>query len=278
MIAVCITTYDHEAFIAQAIESVLAQQCEEPLRIYIGDDASTDGTRTVCERYAAEDERIVYVRRSENLGLVNNTIDLYRRIIADGCEYVAMLDGDDYWIKEDKLQLQLDYLKQHPEVGLVHTAAYDDVNGQLVDADSPDKPIGDIRLSYNLIGASHTNCTVVFRMSLLREEDLKELEQQHFRVLDYPLYGIFSQDTQFGFLYVYTAVWRNHPSVSQPRNIKTFLTYKWHYARAWRWLDKKYFGNFHFRFDKAILWYIRQFFYILFAQIKKKLYLCSRFR
>lgn len=265
MIAVCITTYNHEAFIAQAIESVLAQQCDEPIRIYIGDDASIDGTRTVCERYAASHPQIRYIRRERNMGLVNNTIDLYRRIIVDGCEYIAMLDGDDYWIKENKLQLQLDYLRQHPEVGLVHTAAYDDVNGQLVDVDSPDKPIGDIRLSYNLNGASHTNCTVVFRTSLLREEDLKELEQQHFRVLDYPLYGIFSQHTQFGFLYVYTSAWRNHPSVSQPRNIKTFLTYKWHYARAWRWLDKKYFGNFHFRFDKAILWYIRQFFYILFA-------------
>jgi len=265
MIAVCITTYNHEAFIAQTIESVLTQQCDEPIRIYIGDDASTDRTRAICENYAAYHPQICYIRREQNMGLVDNTIDLYRRIMADGCDYIAMLDGDDYWIKENKLQLQLNYLRQHPVVGLVHTAAYDDVNGQWVDADSPHKPTGDISRQYNLTGASHTNCTVVFRSALLREEDLQELERQHFRVLDYPLYGIFSQCTQFGFLYVYTAAWRNHPSVSQPRNIKAFLKYKWHYARAWHWLDKKYLGNFHFRFDKAILWYIRQFFYILFA-------------
>ena len=58
MIAVCIATYNHEAFIAQAIESVLMQQCDEELRIYIGDDASTDGTAAVCERYAACNEKI----------------------------------------------------------------------------------------------------------------------------------------------------------------------------------------------------------------------------
>ena len=269
MIAVCITTYNQQSFIAQAIDSVLAQQCDEPIRIYIGDDASTDGTTAVCERYAAH-QQIRYIRRERNMGLVNNTIDLYRRIMADGCEYIAMLDGDDYWIKEDKLQLQLNYLRQHPEVGWVHTASYDDVNGQLKDADSPNKPTGDLSLCYNHTGASHTNCTVVFRTSLLHEDDLKALEQQHFLVLDYPLYGIFSQYTQFGYLYVYTAAWRKHQSVSQPRSLTSFLRYQWNYARAWRWLDKKYSGNFHFRWYHAILWYIWQFFYFLFAYIKKK--------
>ena len=121
MIAVCITTYNQEAFIAQAIESVLAQKCDEPIRIYIGDDASSDGTQAICERHAQQDKRIIYVRRENNTGLTNNTIDLYRRIIADDCEYIAMLDGDDYWTDSHKLQLQIDYLRCHSEVGYVHT-------------------------------------------------------------------------------------------------------------------------------------------------------------
>ena len=58
MIGVCITTYNHELYIAQAIDSVLAQQCDEPIRIYIGDDASTDGTQNICEQYAAKDSRM----------------------------------------------------------------------------------------------------------------------------------------------------------------------------------------------------------------------------
>ncbi len=271
MIGVCITTYNHELYIAQAIDSVLAQQCDEPIRIYIGDDASTDGTQAICEQYAAKDSRIVYIRRERNLGLVGNTIDLYRRIIADGSTYVAMLDGDDYWLKEDKLQIQIDYLQTHPQVGLVHTAAYDDVEGQLVDLDHADKPVGDIRLRYNREGASHTNCTVVFRTELLQEEDLKVLEEQKFLVLDYPLYGIFSQHTQFGYIHVYTAAWRRHSSVSQPRTIRHILRYQYHYARAWRWLDKRYNGNFHFRWTKCLAWYLWKVFYTLVSACKRQI-------
>ena len=145
MIAVCITTYNHEAFIAEAIESVLAQECDEPLRVYIGDDASTDGTQRVCEQFAEQEERIVYVRRGQNMGLAANTIDLYRRIMADGCEYIAMLDGDDYWTDKHKLQIQTDYLREHPEVGFVHTA----VQGQSAET----IPEGDLSSRYGLQGA-----------------------------------------------------------------------------------------------------------------------------
>ena len=265
MIAVCIATYNNESFIAQAIDSVLAQQCDEPLRIYIGDDASTDGTRAVCERYAASYPQIRYTRHPQNKGVVSNTLDLYRRIMADGCEYIAMLDGDDYWTDPHKLQLQLDYLKQHPEIGWLHTAAYDDVNGKLVDADRPDKPTGDLSQRYDYYGAGHTNCTVLFRTDLLREADLQAIEQQCFLSLDYPLYGIFSQYTQFGFLYVYTAAWRKHHSVSHPRTFTAKMHYTRERIRMWYWLDKKYSGHFHFHYNRAILRYIRQFFYILFA-------------
>lgn len=261
MIAVCITTYNHRAYIAQAIESALAQQCDEPIRMYIGDDASTDGTSDICEQYARSDNRIVYIRNRENIGLVANTLNLYCRIMADQCEYIAMLDGDDYWIEADKLQLQLDFLRAHRECGFVHTAAYDDVDGELVNVDNADKPTGDISRQYDFHGALHTNCTVVFRTSLLQNVDFSELQEQHFHVLDYPLYGIFSQSTQFGFIYRYTSAWRNHKSVSHPGSIMAFLRYQFRYLRAWRWLDKRYHGHFHFSWCKAVLWYIRQIIY-----------------
>ena len=254
MIAVCIATYNHEAFIAQAIESVLAQPCDEPLRVYIGDDASTDGTGAVCERYAAKDKRIVYIRREKNIGLVNNTTDLYRRIIADGCEYIAMLDGDDYWTEPKKLQLQMDYLRAHPDCGFVHTAAYDDENGARIDRDYAQKPTGDVSMQYNLPGVRHTNCTVLFRSELLKTTDLDELEKQQFVVLDYPLYGIFSQLTQFGYLHHYTAAWRNHASVSQPVRWSDYLHYKKERIRMWKWLDTRYPQHFHFSQIRAFWW------------------------
>lgn len=236
MIAVCIVTYNHEPFIAQAIESVLAQVCDEPIRVYIGDDASTDGTQAVCERLEAADERIVYVRREKNTGLVANTIDLYRRIVADGAEYIAMLDGDDYWTDTYKLQLEAEYLLTHAEVGFVHT------NGRTLSG-SDTWTFGQREGVYGLDSPGFANCTVLFRASLLSEEWLKEIEAQHFLWLDYPLYGVFYQMTQWAYLPQQTAVWRDHTSVSQPKEAHAILRLREERCRMWRWLDSKFPGQ-----------------------------------
>lgn len=102
MIGVCLVTYNQDQYISQAIDSALAQKdCGEEVRIYVGDDCSIDRTGDICKSYGDE---IVYIRQVNNMGLVGNTLDLLYRIQNDGCEYVAMLDGDDYWWDEYKLQ------------------------------------------------------------------------------------------------------------------------------------------------------------------------------
>ena len=236
MIAVCIATYNQEAFIAQAIESVLAQTCDEPIRVYIGDDASTDGTAAVCEHYASLDNRIVYIRRKSNVGLTDNTLDLYRRIMADGCTYIAMLDGDDYWIDTHKLQLQTDYLRAHPEVGFVHT------NGRTLSG-SGKWTFGQQEGPYGLHSVGFANCTVLFRTSLLSEELLTSIAEQHFLWLDYPLYGVLYQQTQWTYLPQQTAVWRDHESVSQPKRAEAILRLKEERCRMWKWLDTQFPGQ-----------------------------------
>ena len=236
MIAVCIATYNHESFIAQAIESVLAQVCDEPVRIYIGDDASTDNTAAVCEHYAAKDSRIVYVRRAKNMGLTDNTIDLYRRIMADGCDYIAMLDGDDFWCNETKLQMQVDYLRAHPETGFVHT------NGRTLSG-SGKWTFGQREGVYGIDSPGFANCTVLFRTSLLSEQLLSTVETQHFMWLDYPLYGVFYQHTRWAYLPEQTAVWRDHTSVSQPTEAQAVLRLSEERCRMWRWLDDLFPGK-----------------------------------
>ena len=236
MIAVCIATYNHEAFIGQAIKSVLAQQCDEEIRIYIGDDASTDATQSVCEHYAAEDKRIMYIRREKNLGVVNNTIDLYRRIMTDGCAYIAMLDGDDFWTDPHKLQRQVDYMRAHEEVGFVHT------NGHTMSGKKT-WTFGQRDGIYGIDSPGFANCTVLFRTSLLNEPLLKAIEKQHFNWLDYPLYGVFYQQTKWAYLPQQTAVWRDHESVSQPKDAKKILALREERCRMWKWLDEQYPGK-----------------------------------
>lgn len=236
MIAVCIATYNHEAFIAQAIDSVLAQVCDEPIRIYIGDDASTDSTGAICERYAAKNERIVYVHRTTNIGLTANTIDLYRRILADGCEYIAMLDGDDYWTVSNKLQLQIDYLRAHPEVGFVHTS------GRTLSGANT-WTFGQREGVYGIDSPGFANCTVLFRANLLNDTLLAQIEAQHFLWLDYPLYGVFYQHTKWAYLPQQTAVWRDHTSVSQPKEAQAVWRLREERVRMWKWLDSLFSGQ-----------------------------------
>lgn len=236
MIAVCIVTYNHERFIAQAIESVRAQVCDEPICIYVGDDASSDGTAAICEKYAKEDNRVIYIRHKRNLGLTDNTINLYRRMMADGCEYIAMLDGDDYWTDTHKLQLQVDYLRAHPEVGFVHT------NGRTLTG-SDKWSFGQREGVYGLQSVGFANCTVLFRTNLLSEFLLQSIEAQHFLWLDYPLYGVFYQYTRWAYLPQQTAVWRDHKSVSQPDSASAILRLHEERCRMWKWLDSMFPGK-----------------------------------
>lgn len=236
MIAVCIVTYNHERYIAQCIDSVLMQVCDEPLRIYIGDDASVDNTGQICRQYAAKDERIVYCRREKNMGLVDNTLDLYRRIMEDGCEYIAMLDGDDYWTDTHKLQRQVKYLQEYPSVGFVHT------NGDTVNH-SGKWSFGQRTGVYGIDSPGFANCTVVFRTNLVNHKLLNEIEKQHFLWLDYPLYGVFYQNTQWKYLPQKTAIWRDYTSVSQPKTAKEILRLRQERIRMWKWLDTQYPGK-----------------------------------
>lgn len=116
-ISVLICTYNQERFIASAIESALAQQCEARFEILIGDDCSTDHTREVVRPYYENNaERIRLVYPETNIGSTGNFLNLVSE--AKGT-YLAILDGDDMWLDDHKLQKQLEVMRRNAEVGLV---------------------------------------------------------------------------------------------------------------------------------------------------------------
>ena len=109
LVSVCMTTYNHEAYLAQAIESVLAQQTSFGVELVVGEDCSTDRTAAICREYAAKyPDRIRLVTSPENVGWRAN----YRRTF-EACrgKYVAYCDGDDWWSDPRKLQMQADLLR-----------------------------------------------------------------------------------------------------------------------------------------------------------------------
>jgi len=106
-------TYNHAPYIAQAIDSVLAQEASFDYELVIGDDCSTDGTGEIVRAYRDMYPGIIRLHQQErNLGLYANQ-DIVRRSCRG--KYIAWLEGDDYWTSSQKLQKQVNLLESHPE-------------------------------------------------------------------------------------------------------------------------------------------------------------------
>lgn len=112
-VSVLMITYNHAQFIAQALDSVLMQQVDFDYEIVVGEDCSTDATREILLRYRQEyPDKIRLLLPAENLGMIRNFIETYQACRGD---YLAILEGDDFWNSPSKLQRQADYLDSHPE-------------------------------------------------------------------------------------------------------------------------------------------------------------------
>jgi glycosyltransferase involved in cell wall biosynthesis len=113
MVSVWLITYNHEAYIAEAIEGVLRQQTTFAVELIIGEDCSTDGTRAIVQAYQQRyPERITLYLAEQNMGMLGILRPTYT--LCRG-KYVAMLDGDDYWTDPLKLQRQVDQLEAQPD-------------------------------------------------------------------------------------------------------------------------------------------------------------------
>ncbi len=111
IISVCMITYNHEKFISQAIEGILMQRVEVPIELIIGDDCSTDNTRMICIDYKKKYPKIVKLRFPENnQGVMKNFTDCLNSCSG---EYIALCEGDDYWIDPLKLQKQFSFMQKN---------------------------------------------------------------------------------------------------------------------------------------------------------------------
>lgn len=115
-LTVRVITYNQEAYIKQALDSILMQKANFPFEIIVSDDASTDTTQEILKLYQQKYPEIIKVILHEkNLGGRKNLLSTLS--LCTG-KYVAFLDGDDYWIDEYKLQKQVDFLEASPEFNI----------------------------------------------------------------------------------------------------------------------------------------------------------------
>lgn len=113
MVSIGMATYNHEKYIARAIESVLMQEVSFSYELVIAEDCSTDHTREIVVEYQKKYPEVIrLILHDENVGMQENSNCLRR---ACRGKYRANLEGDDYWLSSDKLQRQVDFLEKNPD-------------------------------------------------------------------------------------------------------------------------------------------------------------------
>lgn len=123
--SVRVMCYNQEDYIAQAIDSILMQKTSFDMEIVIGDDFSDDGTLRIIRKYEKQYPHIIRILEREKgdiyyqsrikFGRLYNFVDILKRCRGD---YIALLDGDDFWADPLKVQKQADFLDSHPECAI----------------------------------------------------------------------------------------------------------------------------------------------------------------
>ena len=114
LVSVCIQTYQHAPYIRECIDSVLMQETNFPFEIILGEDDSTDGTREICIEYHNRHPDIIrlFLRSEKDKIYINDEktgrFNYIQNLKEAKGRYIALLDGDDYWISKNKLQQQAD--------------------------------------------------------------------------------------------------------------------------------------------------------------------------
>ncbi|MDO5448986.1 MAG: glycosyltransferase family 2 protein [Clostridia bacterium] len=118
LVSVCIVTYNHESYIADCLDGVLAQRTNFEFEIVLGEDCSLDRTREICFDYQRRfPDKIRVLWAEENVYRKGG--NWARNIIHARGRYVAQLDGDDYWIDPLKLQKQIDLMRSKDAISCV---------------------------------------------------------------------------------------------------------------------------------------------------------------
>ena len=224
-VSVATTTYNHEKFIVQALESVLMQKVNFDYEFVIVEDCSTDRTREIVIDYQSRYPDVIRlilpeVNKGENWTWIKSM---------EACqgEYIALFHGDDYWTSADKLQKQVDFLDHHPECSLCfHNALfiYEDQNHSPHNFCFPEQKR--ITTTEDLLETNYINTSsVMFRNGLVTE-----FPEWYYKlpVGDFPLFILLSEHGKIGYIDKVMTAYRVHPAGSWsgssfPRRIQNYF-------------------------------------------------------
>lgn len=177
-ITIIVLTYNHGKFIEKALSSILEQETQYNFEVLIGDDFSPDNTAKKLKKYAKNySDKIRLILRKENIGVRENFLDLLSKSTG---EYIALLEGDDYWEDKNKLEKMILFLEKNKEyIGAFHNINVIDSenNYKIKHAYHQSKDFVDIKsLEQHYDGKVMMTLSMVFRNVFLNKENLRKYE------------------------------------------------------------------------------------------------------
>jgi glycosyltransferase involved in cell wall biosynthesis len=242
-VSVLLSTYNQEQYIEQALESVLMQETDFDYEIVVLEDCSTDATREIVLAYQKRHPNKIRLRLASQNQSSNKPFA--EEFHAAPSRYIATLDGDDYWTSPSKLQIQVDFLRSHPECALCfHNALriYEDQNRAQVRYNPGNQKlicaIEDIWESNFIAG-----CT-----PMIRKDALSTFPKWYYDLLwgDWPLYILCAQRGNIGYINEILGVYRIH-SQGFWSKLNAIQKLEW-----WIAFYETMNANLHFRFDSIV--------------------------
>jgi glycosyltransferase involved in cell wall biosynthesis len=228
LVSISCITYNHSDYIRKAIDGFLMQKTDFCFEILIHDDCSTDGTAEIIKEYEKDYPDLIFpIYEQENQfskgGPVGSAVWNVPR--ARG-KYIALCEGDDYWIDPLKLQKQVDYMEDHPEIGLCYT----DYNRLEEESRA---------ITNSMFETQHKYRTTSYEQFLLKPGYLAPMTWLFRSTLEPLLLNAniysdgtyawmleFMQNSQVGYLPIVTATYRSHAgSLSSPLGDKALWKY-----------------------------------------------------
>lgn len=228
LVSIVMITYNHELYIQDAILGVLNQQTDFEVELIVADDHSSDKTSEQVNTIINNHPRskvISYTRHAENRGLISNFMWALSQCKG---KYIALCDGDDYWSNHNKLQAQVNFLKNNPGyVICFHPVRLLEPDGSLVK-----DYITKVPRKYNTITDLATFGNYIHTPSVVFRNVLANLpvEMNYSPIGDFFLYMLLAQYGNIGFINAEMAVYRHQTGFfsklsQKKRGVDTLLTF-----------------------------------------------------
>lgn len=188
LISVIIITFNQDRFISRALDSVISQKNIENIEIIIGNDCSDDSTDLILSNYKKKYSSLInIISRRQNLGPSKNLHDLI--CIANG-EYIAILEGDDYWTDPFKLSKQIKFLNDNrSHVACTHRYSLVDEHNNIIQSEyygpgKPDTGVYTLKHFENYTYFSHLGSLVFRNVFKSNDVDLSIIKNAHYYIAD----------------------------------------------------------------------------------------------